>query len=95
MPKLDPRIIHLRDVTLEAIEKLMDSGFSSYKKATYAFFLRAKTHKIKTGFDLETGKKFYQAVIYWKRTSSARPQQSSTNLNAESGCNDLSGIDLW
>lgn len=96
MPKLDPRIEHLRDVTIEAIERLMDAGKNlSYKGAVYRFYLRAHTHKIATGFDLENVRKFYQAVIYWKRTAAARLARTSTNLNSDDSDNDMMCSDLW
>lgn len=82
MPKLDPRVISLRNTTLEAIERLMDSGhFQSYISAARHFHVLALERKAAIGFNRGSFQRFYYQIKYWRRSPQSR--QSSPNLTEE------------
>lgn len=82
MPRLDPRIVLLRDTTLEAIERLMDSGqYLAYFHAVKHFHTIIMERKAHCGFDRGPFMRFYAQVVYWKRTAAKRQSLSSSSIN--------------
>lgn len=78
MPRLDPRVISLRNATLEAIERLMDSGqFLTYVSAARHFHSLAMERKAAFGFKRGSFDAFYHQIKYWRRSPQS---QSSPNL---------------
>jgi len=76
MPRLDPRVVILRNATVEAVERLLDTGkYESEAQALRFIRLRCLKRRKNTGFTLTTFEKFYQSFRDWKRSPDYCPQK--------------------
>lgn len=73
MPRLDPRIIHLRVTSVVIVQTLMDTGrYISERDALEALYHKSRQKHQPTGFRMTDFRRFWQSYRKFKTSEECR-----------------------